>query len=261
MIPRRIAEAIASQNWFVVFIEVMVVVVGIFIGLQVDDWNEVRKERIEERAYLERLQADFAAHREELTFAIGLTVVRLKQIDMLEAGIRSFDIAAENSDRFITAVEKVAWASYLPLEPNTYAELLSTGRMTLLHSRELRDLLITFYGGIVRWEPILNATDQRGAYRRAAAGLLKKEYLVAIEEGAEKAEWPDDNIGATPAEATVIAQGLAGRADAIKWLPSMYQYHVLARQVIQVHLDKADAVLAEIENNLGHGGNSEGKNR
>jgi hypothetical protein len=37
------ADAIRQQNWFTVVIEVFIVVVGIFIGLQVDDWSQSRK--------------------------------------------------------------------------------------------------------------------------------------------------------------------------------------------------------------------------
>jgi hypothetical protein len=43
MILRRMADAIRQQNWFTVVIEVFIVVVGIFIGLQVDDWSQSRK--------------------------------------------------------------------------------------------------------------------------------------------------------------------------------------------------------------------------
>lgn len=123
--------------------------------------------------------------------------------------------------------------------------------MKLLRSRELRDLLVAFYGHVARWEPILNVTDERGAFRRAVAGLLNKEYLTRIEEGAEETEWAVDNLGANPAEATAIAEDLAGRADAIKWLPKMYHYHVLARKVMRGHLERAEAVIAKIEFNLG----------
>ncbi len=42
MIIKRLATGIKEQDWFVVMVEVMIVVVGIFIGLQVDDWNEGR---------------------------------------------------------------------------------------------------------------------------------------------------------------------------------------------------------------------------
>jgi hypothetical protein len=58
MILKHMAEAILKQNWSVVLIEVLVVVVGIFLGLQVDDWNQDRKDRGDERQYLQRLHAD-----------------------------------------------------------------------------------------------------------------------------------------------------------------------------------------------------------
>lgn len=44
MLLRRITKHITDQNWFAVFIDfLIVVVVGLFIGLQVNNWNENRK--------------------------------------------------------------------------------------------------------------------------------------------------------------------------------------------------------------------------
>jgi len=57
MILRRLAEAVRTRNWFTVGI-LLIVVLGIFIGLQVDDWNEARKSAAREGHYLERIQAD-----------------------------------------------------------------------------------------------------------------------------------------------------------------------------------------------------------
>ena len=65
MILRRLAEAIREQNWFTVFIEFMIVVSGIFVGLQVDDWNKSRLDRADERIFLLRLH-------EELVEASGV---------------------------------------------------------------------------------------------------------------------------------------------------------------------------------------------
>lgn len=257
MILRRLADGIRTQDWFTVVVEVLIVVVGIFLGLQVDGWNQAREERLEEQIYLERLQADFAAHKAKLLDSIELAGVRFQQIEMVEAAIRSPSVAAENPDRFITAVEKTAWASYLTPGPNTYGELLSTGRMTLLRSRELRDLLVAFYGEVDRWEPILNFADARGTWMRGTVGLVSREYLTVIESKSEEAEWPVNIIGATPAEATAIAEGLAERTDVVKWLPRIYQYHVLAEMVMQGHLERADAVITEIESQLGNAAKSE----
>jgi len=58
MILRRLANAIHEQNWLTVVLEVFVVIFGILIGLQVDDWNERRKDRADERAFVARLHDD-----------------------------------------------------------------------------------------------------------------------------------------------------------------------------------------------------------
>ena len=58
MIVRRLAEALRKQNWVTVVLEIMIVVIGIFLGLQANDWNQARNDRALEVRYLERLQAD-----------------------------------------------------------------------------------------------------------------------------------------------------------------------------------------------------------
>ena len=72
MILRRIAEAFRRQDWFTVCIEVLIVVFGVFIGLQVDDWNNHRNERQMERQYLERLLADAESSDVAMTDSIRL---------------------------------------------------------------------------------------------------------------------------------------------------------------------------------------------
>jgi hypothetical protein len=55
MLLRRVTLHIRDQNWTAVFIDFVIVIVGVFVGLQVQDWNEFRKDRIEERQLLGRL--------------------------------------------------------------------------------------------------------------------------------------------------------------------------------------------------------------
>jgi hypothetical protein len=70
MILRRISENVSSQNWFAVAVEFVIVVVGVFMGLQVQDWNDARKARIEEQDLLSRLHVEtlelLERNREEL---------------------------------------------------------------------------------------------------------------------------------------------------------------------------------------------------
>ena len=76
MILRRLVTALRKQSWLTLVLELVVVVVGIFLGLQVDSWNEARKDRVLEQQYLASLKADFQADIEELDEAIALAKSR-----------------------------------------------------------------------------------------------------------------------------------------------------------------------------------------
>lgn len=55
MILQRMASAIKRQDWFQVTIEVLIVVIGIFLGLQLTDWNEGRKESKAEKVLVNQM--------------------------------------------------------------------------------------------------------------------------------------------------------------------------------------------------------------
>jgi hypothetical protein len=55
MIIRRLANAIRRQDWFTILIEIAVVVIGVFIALQVQQWAQERDDRQTEAVYLSRL--------------------------------------------------------------------------------------------------------------------------------------------------------------------------------------------------------------
>ena len=41
MILRRFATAIRKQDWFTVFVEFLLIVVGLVVALQIDNWNQL----------------------------------------------------------------------------------------------------------------------------------------------------------------------------------------------------------------------------
>lgn len=55
MFLRRISEHLKTQNWTAIGIELVIVIVGVFLGAQASNWNEQRQERDGERVYLSRL--------------------------------------------------------------------------------------------------------------------------------------------------------------------------------------------------------------
>lgn len=58
MILRRLSNSLRNQDWATVLIEIVIVVVGVFLGIQASNWNEAREKRASEHEYLERLHND-----------------------------------------------------------------------------------------------------------------------------------------------------------------------------------------------------------
>ena len=65
MLRRLIANA-RRQDWFAVTVELFVVVLGIFIGMQVTNWNEDRKLARQAHEYRESLATDLATDEDTM---------------------------------------------------------------------------------------------------------------------------------------------------------------------------------------------------
>lgn len=107
MILRKLADAIREQNWSTVILEILIVVVGIFIGLQVDGWNEGRKKQQDIEVQLLRIADDAAALIAETDLLIvdfdnriARAQIALEVLDgtpLTEANTPAFELALEES--------------------------------------------------------------------------------------------------------------------------------------------------------------------
>ena len=58
MIFKRAVAGLRGQNWLAITIELAIVIIGVFIGIQVANWNEERLERHETQRMLTRLKPE-----------------------------------------------------------------------------------------------------------------------------------------------------------------------------------------------------------
>ncbi len=142
MILRRIADAAVEQNWFIVFIEVLVVVVGIFLGFQVDDWNESRKDRQDEQLFLTRLHGD-------ILLATELSRrVRDRRLGRLQWLNDAADVLFGRAERDLLNEDEciaIASAKFFNINVSSlssFTELAGTGRMDIIQDVELRTALV-----------------------------------------------------------------------------------------------------------------------
>ena len=127
MILRRFMTHVGEQNWFAVGLDITVVIAGIFLGMQVTEWNEDRKEGIEERRYLERLLLDAEKSIELQVINLRSNYIylghALEVIETLETG--KTDEATGN--RINELMRGIGGFVPLRIERGTATELLSSG--------------------------------------------------------------------------------------------------------------------------------------
>ena len=151
MIIRKLADAIREQNWFTVVIEILIVVIGIFLGLQVTDWNEARQDRIQEQIYLERMAQDLDRDYNNLSTGLKFTTFRHQEATYV---LNSQDFNTIEPCRFIFAAFISTFFGQPVINRQTFDEMVSSGRLTLLRSNPLKDALGQYYA----YEGQLNRT-------------------------------------------------------------------------------------------------------
>ncbi len=142
MILKRLAEGVRNQDWFVVMLEVLIVVVGIFLGLQVDDWNEGRKEQNIEQTVLVALQNDLAASVVSLDAAI--VDKNLVQSRLLElAGLAPTGFASIDAKTLDTLIfEGLFETGIYRVQNDITGNLKAAGKLSLIQSDALQRQLI-----------------------------------------------------------------------------------------------------------------------
>jgi hypothetical protein len=144
MIIRKLADAIRQQNWFTVILEILIVVIGLFIGLQLDDWNQRRIDRATEAAYLQELLEDFEANRASLENTSERLETILRNMNALLGqsvmGKPDWTIAQLN-DAFIRAQDMPAFIAVV----RTYTNLTGSGDLRLIRNRELKNDLAQYF--------------------------------------------------------------------------------------------------------------------
>ena len=145
MILRRFTDAFRRQDWFTVTIETLMVVLGVFLGLQVNNWNEARAEAERSREYLSRIRAELVSDMTQLERHRGLWQKGADEgyvaISYAETGARGGATDWEILRAFLHASQSFQ----LSFADTTYSELRSAGELRLIPDADLRSALTDYY--------------------------------------------------------------------------------------------------------------------
>jgi len=142
MILRRIADAIREQNWFTVIIEILIVVIGIFLGLQVTEWGQERQNREREREYLQRVAQDLDQDYTQLIAATKFANFRGNEAKYL---LNSRDFNTVDPCRFVYSLFTSVFFLVPTMARQTFDEMVSSGGLTLIQNNVVKDAMGKYY--------------------------------------------------------------------------------------------------------------------
>ena len=161
MLLRRYMENISSQNWTAVFLDFVIVVFGLFIGLQVDAWNEQRKDAAREADYLEQLHVDFSKNIDELNWLLEWHDELASEL-MYAIGQLKDNDPIEDEDRVKWAVLRMYQIPPQTLNMASYEAMVAAGDFSIIRDRDLRSLLVSIDSGINAEQSTFWRKEDRG---------------------------------------------------------------------------------------------------
>jgi hypothetical protein len=175
MILRRFMKHVTDQNWFAVGLDVVVVIVGIFLGMQVTDWNSNQEIKREVEVYKHRLRLELKENLSRIDNDI-LYYQGVKHFADLV--FRDIDKSVEELDaNFILNVYQGTQRTGQRVANFTINEINSTGMLKHFKDLNIRRLIQNYDNSLKTNETNLAPISN---YRIKIRGLLSTEIQEII---------------------------------------------------------------------------------
>lgn len=124
--------------------EIILVVIGILIALQINNWNEERKEKIVEENFFENVLIDLEKDEEKLKYYHKFYTKRIEYLDTLLTYVRNPNLKM-GVEKFAMYVEPLFYASDPTNNATTFESAKTSGTFNNFKEKELLKELSQYY--------------------------------------------------------------------------------------------------------------------
>ena len=225
----RIGQSLRGRHWGAIAVELAIVVVGVFIGTWVANWNEERTERAETRRMVEQLGPSLRQLGAFFVATRDYHAVTRAYADTAIAGWRG-DRQVSDAD-FVIAAYQASQIDSIGTNGATFRSILGTDRLRDINDPQLRtDLSVLMSANYSQIDQ--SAVDT--PYRRNVRRIIPIEIQDRIRKQCGDQLRPSDpgnvilpgqcRIELSPAEAAKAAAILRARPEVMEDL----QWHIAA---------------------------------
>jgi hypothetical protein len=139
---RRLSEAVRKQNWFTVLIELLVVVIGVVLALQLGQWKQEHELRQREQVVLARIGEELDAMVAQAEGAVAVAEHRVELATLVLNALRERRLHERDREAFEQGLGGLDVVGIMGWTMVTVDELISSGELGLVRDAELRAGLV-----------------------------------------------------------------------------------------------------------------------
>ncbi|MGQ8364982.1 hypothetical protein [Glaciecola sp. 1036] len=239
MLYQRISRHFKRQDWFAAFLDLLIVVAGIFIGLQVTEWNIARLEAKQEKAYLEQILLETTLsidrnsyHIDKLNEWIGYHKVA---IQALETG----ELKPEDMHDVAKSFESLLFSSTPHMQKESIEDLTSSGKFSVFKNTELVSSIkdaVTLHNTILT---SFNAMQLR-IYSKSS---YLDGMVASFDRGDDFSRFADFDFAALSKDRTFIRhlKNIVITLEVNKrWIDTLRNAQINVQDMLQAELERAD---------------------
>lgn len=250
MILRRLSQSLKEQNWTAIAIEFVLLVLGVFLGIQVANWNQAQADARSGRDYVTRLTRDLD---EDLAGMRAQTAYYVAVLD----SVRKTDALLNEPDSdprtLVVNAYRATEIIYTAPVRATWDQIVASGHLRLL-SKNAAEELSRYYAFDTAQD--IYRTGLASAYRKTVRRIIPMDMQIAMREGCSDVRDVDGYIvgfaencqfDADPAALKAVAAQLRGNPDVAADLRYQYSFAASASQNIDSVKASAEKALAMLQ--------------
>ena len=133
--------------------EILLVMIGILLAIQVNNWNEARKERELEKSYLTNLKKDLLRDKKDLTDIVEKRKKKVEAFNMLLDQVDADTPSEYPADMKSYFFTMGGWITFNPNE-NAITEILSSGDLRVIKTQQIKDDLLELRNRYLKLENV-----------------------------------------------------------------------------------------------------------
>lgn len=230
--------------------EILLVMIGILLALQVNNWNESRKNHKIEHKYLIELKKDYQLNKDLYDFVIKTENLQRLNGERVLGFLTSDSIITEKE--LVFAIEISGYNMKLNPERTTWDDLISTGNTSIIKNEVLVSKMRKYYSQLKFFKENETVYDEyKSWYRKEVLGVLnpKNRFEANSLMGREwhsKKMIPDGNLLTKEIDYEDMVERLRSKTE----IPGILSDVIMSRRVATSQLSNDLKIIENVLNDL-----------